>query len=230
MANLWVSVKPYYEQGGITIYHGDALDVLPCLRMADLCVTDPPFYLPANISTSRREWPRSLSNLGIMGSYFRTAFDAITARLNPTGALYTFSDSTSYAVFLAALYPLFDRTQSIVWDKRHIGMGNGWRHAHELIVHGAKTATVYTDGMRTDVIACPVVPSAERDHPSEKPVALIRELLNAHPDTATILDPFMGSGTTLRAAKDLGRKAIGIEIEERYCEIAVKRLAQEVLL
>jgi DNA modification methylase len=69
-----------------------------------------------------------------------------------------------------------------------------------------------------------------RVHPTQKPVALMRWCLSFVPDAQLILDPFMGSGTTLRAAKDLGRRAIGIEIEERYCEIAVKRLAQEVLL
>ena len=67
----------------------------------------------------------------------------------------------------------------------------------------------------------------QRSHPTEKPLALITELLSKSP--GTILDPFMGSGTTLVAAKALSRKAIGIEIEEKYCEIAVRRLAQEVL-
>ena len=66
------------------------------------------------------------------------------------------------------------------------------------------------------------------NHPSQKPVKLIRYLIQ-ETDAQTILDPFMGSGTTLRAAKDLGRKAIGIEIEEKYCKIAAKRMAQEVL-
>ena len=69
----------------------------------------------------------------------------------------------------------------------------------------------------------------ERFHPTMKPIALMQWCLGFLPDAETILDPFMGSGTTLRAAKDLRRKAIGIELEEKYCEIAVKRLRQEVL-
>lgn len=67
------------------------------------------------------------------------------------------------------------------------------------------------------------------EHPSQKPIQLMRALLKRCPD-GVALDPFMGSGTTLRAAKDLGRKAIGIEIEERYCEIAAKRMAQTVMV
>jgi DNA modification methylase len=66
-------------------------------------------------------------------------------------------------------------------------------------------------------------------HPTQKPLELMSWCLSFYKDAETILDPFMGSGTTLRAAKDLGRKAIGIEIEEKYCEIAAKRMAQEVL-
>lgn len=73
-------------------------------------------------------------------------------------------------------------------------------------------------------------PPRDRQHPNEKPLAMITDMLTlvSH-DADLILDPFMGSGTTLRAAKDLGRRAIGIELEEKYCEIAARRLAQEVL-
>jgi site-specific DNA-methyltransferase (adenine-specific) len=71
-------------------------------------------------------------------------------------------------------------------------------------------------------------PGTERVHVTQKPETLLREILLVAPPGA-VLDPFMGSGTTLRAAKDLGRKAIGIELEERYCEIAARRMGQEVL-
>ena len=163
-----------------------------------------------------------------MESYFRDAFSEAIQPLARTGAFYTFCDSTSYAVFLSVLYAQFDRTQCIVWDKGRGGLGNGWRHSHELIVHGAWDTTEYAEGFRRNVISARTVASVERDHASEKPIEVLAHLISAHP-TGLVLDPFMGSGTTLRAAKDLGRKAIGIEIEERYCEIAVRRLAQGVL-
>jgi site-specific DNA-methyltransferase (adenine-specific) len=198
------------------------------LGPVDLVLTDPPFYLPARITAARKEWPRTLSELAIMDRYYRETFAQCVKLLKPTGAFYVFSDSTSYAVFLSGLYPQFDRTQCIVWDKVNGGLGNGWRHSHELIIHGAFSDTEYCDGFRRDVLRGNTVPSSEREHASEKPVSLTVELMTAHPK-GTVLDPFMGSGTTLRAAKDLGRKAIGIEIEEKYCEIAAKRLAQQVL-
>jgi site-specific DNA-methyltransferase (adenine-specific) len=75
----------------------------------------------------------------------------------------------------------------------------------------------------------PIIPTwAYRHHKNEKPEALMRRLVSWMPGDP-VLDPFMGSGTTLRAAKDLGRKAIGIEIDEKYCEIAARRMRQEVL-
>jgi site-specific DNA-methyltransferase (adenine-specific) len=81
-----------------------------------------------------------------------------------------------------------------------------------------------------DYVKAPIVPSKELEgHPCPKPLLWGKGFIALFPKADTILDPFMGSGTVLRAAKDLGRKAIGIEIEEKYCEIAVKRLQQEVL-
>ena len=129
--------------------------------------------------------------------------------------------------FFSLLYPLFDRTMCVVWDKQSGGLGSGWRHSHELVVHGAWASTQYAEGFRRNVLSYPRV-REKLVHASEKPIELLGELIAAHVGDI-VLDPYMGSGSTLVAAKQLGRRAIGIEIEERYCEIAAKRLSQEVL-
>ena len=219
-------MQPYHTNGNIAIYHGDCLDVLKAVAPSpSVIVTDPPFYLPARISTSRREWPRSLSEVAVMESYFRGAFKAIVGRLRRDGAFYTFCDGTSAIVFGSILYPLFARTHTLVWDKAAGGMGNGWRHSTEFLIHGAHADTAYAPGFRRDLLTFKTVPSADRAHASEKPVPLIEALLSAHP-AGPVLDPFMGSGATLRAAQSLGYPAIGIDVEESNCEAAAKRRSE----
>jgi site-specific DNA-methyltransferase (adenine-specific) len=207
----------------VELYCGDCLEILPTLTGIDAVVTDPPFYLPARIATSRKVWPRTLADVGIMDSYFRQVFAECARALGGKGAFYTFSDSTSYAVFLSVCYPLFDRTQCICWDKVNGGLGNGWRHSNELILHGAFGGTTYAEGFRRDVLAVKTVPSAEREHASEKPIELLRQIIEAHP-SGTILDPFMGSGTTGVACVQTGRNFIGIEIDPTYFALAQRRI------
>ncbi len=120
----------------------------------------------------------------------------------------------------------------LVWDKGgHVGMGDlslPWKQNWE---HIYVSGTGFIGQRGTGVLRFNALApwAGEYSHPHEKPVELMRELIGKCAPLAEIVDPFMGSGTTLRAAKDLGRKAIGIEIEERYCEIAARRCSQEVL-
>jgi site-specific DNA-methyltransferase (adenine-specific) len=116
-----------------------------------------------------------------------------------------------------------------VWDKG-VGrpMKGRFRNHLEYLVWGSHGSMPTPEDVYPSTLLKHAPPGTARTHVTEKPEKLLRDLLSVAPDGA-VLDPFMGSGTTLRAAKDLGRKAIGIEIEERYCEIAAQRCAQEVL-
>jgi site-specific DNA-methyltransferase (adenine-specific) len=223
---------PYYADDLVTLYHGDCREILPMLSRVDAVVTDPPFFMPAAHFQSRVKWQRSWGDVSILGTFWSATLDLLLPRLKETGHLVTFCNGDSYPVFYPEMYRRFDVLKCLVWDKGHVGLGRVWRHQHELAI-AARWAESFVDiggKLRSDVIKAKATPSADRDHPVEKPPALLREIIEPiTPRGGVVLDPFMGGGTTLLAARDLGRLAVGIETEERYCELAAKRFAQGLL-
>jgi DNA modification methylase len=212
-------MKPYYQDESVTIYHGDCREVLPSIE-ADLLLTDPPYGLMA------------VSDSGGFGRRQNHADEYRTIAGDDSGEIRNEAlrlwGNGDVAVFHSPRLPEPPGSWDwrLVWDKCRPGMNSGpWRYSHELIFCRGAGWTRVNDSA-VSVFRVPAIPAPV--HPNEKPASLLRALVRAH-GASTVLDPFMGSGTTLRAAKDLGRKAIGIEIEERYCEIAAKRMAQEVL-
>lgn len=209
-------MKPYYDDGrGIQIFLGDCREILPQLPKVDLVLTDPPYGMDYQ-SAWRIDWQRKEKIVG-----------------DHEFPMWIFDVKPNSAMFLCCRWdnlPSIPKPKSfIVWDKCRHGMGD---LEHEFGRQWEAIAFYPFDNHAftrrpVDVIRVPCIPPSELVHPNEKPAEIWSPILLSH--EGDILDPFAGSGTTLRAAKDLGRRAIGIEIEEKYCEIAAKRLEQEVL-
>lgn len=225
-------MKPYYEDSGIALYHGDCRDILPLLDASsvDLVLTDPPFNVPVKYEAANGEYPRSWGDLLVMEPFFADVLRQIRRVVRDTGQVYVHCDGDSYPVFYKVAYPLWPQSQLIVWYKPTGRRGRGWLHSHELVLHLRTLSTDYADGFRQDVVGVMPVRTLRRQHPAEKPGELLSFLSDAvAAPCPLVLDPFAGGGSTLVAAKQAGHRAIGIEIEERYCEIAAKRLAQGCL-
>jgi len=228
---MGIMLKPYYQDSSVTIYHADCLEISADLPRLDCVITDPPFFMPATHYQSRIKHQRTWGDTSVLRGYWQQIVNTIIVRIKPTGHWLTFCNHESYPVFYPIFYSSFDFLKSIVWDKGHVGLGRVWRNQHELIIAARWNESEFVeDGkLRADVLKHSATPPADRSHPVEKPDSLLQDLIT--PTVASggiVLDPFMGSGSTLSAAKNLNRKAIGIDIEERYCEIAAKRMAQEV--
>ncbi len=221
-------MKPYYDEDGITIYHADCMDVFPLLESVDIVVTDPPYFQPAtHYVPARGVSPiRSLGDTSVLEHAFKSWALELDRIIAPTGTAYIFCDGQSYPIVFRSFYQL-GKIRPLIWDKLTSFNGYTWRHQHELIAWIERSDAPRVPTGDGDILRERAVPVGKRQHPAQKPVSLCTRLITKH--EGSVLDPFMGSGATLEAARLLGRRYIGIDIEERYCEIAVERLAQQVL-
>lgn len=210
-------MKPYYQDDFVTLFHGDCLEVTDWLD-ADVLVTDPPYGMAY------------VSNF----SKYRGPTDAIAN-----------DDSTELRDNILNMWDIkpalvfgtwkVERPQNvkqlIIWDKGDTpGMGDltiPWGPTHEEIyVMGDSAGFIGKRGgavIRANTLS--PADSKRPNHPTPKPVGLMEKLIEH--TVGTIADPFAGSGATLIAARNLGRKVIGVELEEKYCEIIARRLAQQ---
>ena len=225
------TMKPYWTDGDRTIYCGDALEILPHLSGVDLVVTDPPYNLGKDYGPEVDD-SRPPEDYWI---WFGTVFKAIFEIMD-VGYLYT--SHSDKGVYLAK--PLletlgFDYIQTLIWWGRN-GYSmqlsrHSWSFRHESILFMQKGVPrdleVGEPGMRyTSVIEVPRPQSnfpEGRYHPTQKPVGLYKAILQRTPGDL-LVDPFMGVGTSLRAAAAVGKRAIGIDKRREYCEIAVQLL------
>lgn len=214
-------MKPYYQDSAITIYHADCRDILPELPKVDLVLTDPPYGI--GIENHGQVGRNRTSIVG--DSDMEVGIDLLTwAEINNLPTI----------VFASPRKPWPGEWRNlIVWDKGGAVGGGGdldtcLKLSWELI---QVRKNKFINGSRDVSVWRYVVTQRDFEyHTCQKPIYIVSRLIDMFSLNADlILDPFMGSGTTLRAAKNLGRKAIGIEIEEKYCEIAAKRMAQTVM-
>ena len=252
-------MKPYYDQDDITIYHGDCRDVLPDIRNIDLVFTSPPYNLgthPTGRGSGMHTGSGYTANgktwhgVADLAGGYGTHDDAMSQEdydkwqsecvhlmwfcLSDDGAIFynhkprPFNGTVKLPLDYGCHLPL---RQIVTWS-RGVGMNFSPSHylpKYEWILVWAKESWRLASRKACEVSdVWSIRPETSRSHPAPFPYELPARAIRTT-SSKTVLDPFCGSGTTLRAAKDLNRKAIGIEIEEKYCEIAANRMSQEVL-
>lgn len=222
-------MTPYYQDEYVTIYHGDAIELLPSMPKVDLVVTDPPYGI--NTKSDGMGKLNPWADLCNAAYWYAAWFRAVRSRLRQNGAMWSFLNWRSLVTYQKAACDVSWPIESLlVWDKGWMGPGGmkGLRPSYELVALFAMPEFSIEDRGLPDIKLVRWSSTKPTGHPAEKPVELMSWMIEIS-GGGLVLDPFMGSGTTLVAAKSLGRRAIGIEIDERYCEIAAQRLSQGVL-
>lgn len=211
-------IKPYYQDDYVTLYHGDCRDILPHLEPVDLVLTDPPYGIGQAADKNR-----SRGNMAIAKEYGDDDWDNEPIPQDLINQLIT----QPAIIFGGNYYAMPPSSCWLVWDKH----GTGGFADSELAWTNLPGAVRKIDYLWN---GCMRKRPEQRWHPTQKPLDVMKWCI-AQADTklkktvASLLDPFAGAGTTLRAAKDMNRKSIGIEREQKYCDVIVKRLRQEVL-
>lgn len=215
-------MKPYYDDGrGIVIYHGDCTEIFPTLR-GDAMITDPPY----GIGFKGGEWDDDPKKYPEMMCWLTGV-----ASRSIAGWCFVFQampNCGEWHRWFPAGFRIFAACKNFA-QIRPTGVWHSWDPVI-FWTNGERKKTVVLEHFSKRDYHVGNVSGAFRDgneHPCPRPLDTVTHLVAL--TEGVIIDPFMGSGTTLRAAKDLGRKCIGIEIEEKYAEIAARRLQQEVL-
>lgn len=227
-------MKPYYDHAGITIYHADCREVLPHVR-ADVLVTDPPYGINLTTKTSDfRDSPKFDNGQSLAASVLYDDDPGAISELIFQSIPLALTRTTRGIVFcgpaLLWAYPEPEALGSVFMPNGAGRCSWGFQCSQPILFYGKDPWLQDGKGARPNGFRTEQPNREHFDHPCPKPIGWMKWAIDrGSRATETVIDPFMGSGTTLRAAKDLGRKAIGIEIEERYCEIAAKRLSQETL-
>ena len=211
-------IKPYYQDNYATLYHADCKDVLPLLEPVDLVLTDPPYGIGeaagANKSRGTKKNPaKDYGNLDWDNQPIDQEF--INQLINQPAI-----------IFGGNYYAMPPSSCWLVWDKHISGDFADCELAWTNLPGAVRRFSYLWNGYKKKR-------PEQRWHPTQKPLDVMKWCISQADiklknKVKTILDPFAGSGTTLRAAKDMNRKVIGIEREEQYCEVAAKRLRQEV--
>jgi len=226
-------IKKDVTIGDCRLILGDALEVMPLLGKVDAVVTDPPYELSKN-GAGKSHFGMSLNKFDskeykniINGVDYEDIFNCIKLccdKLN--GFIFCSNKQISNLMTVAEKHT--DSVTLLVWHKTNAApFANGvWKGDIEYIIHFREKGTVFNGNAskKNKVIPHPIV--MEKSHPTVKPLPIIRRLIeNCSNSEQTILDPYMGSGTTLVACAKMGRKGIGIELDEDYFNIACKRVA-----
>jgi len=214
-------MKPYYQDSAVTIYHGDCREVIPLMGSVNV-LTDPPYGIDGGNGGGSRARAK-----GVYSSEFGDTRDFIREVVVPSLFSIQFASMIITPGFRNIdLYPQSD-SFGCFYQPASCGFQRWGNVDSQPILYYGKS---YLQGKRPEPCSFTLTESPEKNgHPCVKPIMAWSKLLNKLPNGVTVFDPFMGSGTTLRAAKDNGRKAIGVEINEKYCEIAARRMGQEVL-
>ena len=239
-------MTPYYEDDYATIYHGDAFEVLHSLSGIGAVVTDPPYssggafrgdraqqtstkYVNTDTAAYRSEFAGDNRDQRSFLAWSSLWLNAARNASVPGAVLASFIDWRQLPVLTDAVQAGGWTWRNLAtWWKPGVRMQKGrFSSSAEYVIYATNGPVIEGAGSPQNVYSCKI--DGERDHIAQKPAAVMKWVMQVVPIGATVLDPFMGSGTTLRAAKDYGSKAIGIEVDERYCEVAAKRLSQEVL-
>jgi site-specific DNA-methyltransferase (adenine-specific) len=223
-------MKPYFQSGGITIFNAAAHDVLPSLgtQSVDLLLTDPPYGIAYRSSAKKNGVARSIQNDDNLNA-LRGVLPLADALMKPNRHAYVFAAPSRIGEATAAIETYWRIKNAIVWDKGNAGSKGdcqaGYANNWEAIIYANKGRRPLIGPRPRAIIRHDWQGSRDPVHPTVKPVEIFRLILSRSSlPGELVLDPFCGSGPTLIAAAEMNRRAIGIEIEERYCEVTARRV------